>query len=68
MVHRKSETASHLEYRGEGNFFASSEICGNRCSDSEGDKHEDKHDDKHEVMDGDMELELESDVTSSGEC
>jgi hypothetical protein len=64
MVHRNSETSSQFEYRGEGNFFAFSEICGARCADSEGDKDDDKDEDK----DRDTELELESDATSSGEC
>jgi hypothetical protein len=64
MVPSNSETSSHFEYRGEGNFFASSEMCGDRCADSVVDKDEDKDEDR----DRDMELELESDVTSSGEC
>lgn len=64
MVYKNSETSSQFEYRGEGNFFASLEMCGDRCSDSEEDKDEDK--DGYGDRDGD--LELESDMTSSGEC
>jgi hypothetical protein len=62
MVLRDPESSSQFEYRGEGNFFASSEMCGDRCADSEGDKDENKDEDRDEGT----ERQLEYDLTSSG--
>ena len=59
LVRQNSETSSQFEYRGEGNFFASSELFEDRCAGSEEGKDEDRYMERDMAMAGMM---------SSGEC